>query len=120
MYSKNILLIGGSTLAKEFSAGLQNAGAMVATATDNKQAFAMSESFRPDAMVLVMPVYSESAAEFVTSIRSHKAFATIPIIYLGNFIESSDNIILQRLGVRTLTLGPVPTTEAVRFILSLA
>lgn len=119
MYGKTILLIGNNNLAKEFQAAFQGAGLTVVYASNNKQALAMSDNFRPDGIVFVMPVYSESAGEFVASIRSHKAFSSVPIIYLGDFIESSDSIILQRQGVHTLTLGPVPTSEAVRYILSL-
>lgn len=117
MYARSILLIGEGPMLKEFSFALQNNGVAVTTAGSNKKALETLQKFRFEAIVFVVPVYWESVGELVQSVRKMPGLETIPIIYLGNFIESSDTIILQRQGVKTLTLGPVPTQEAVRFLL---
>jgi hypothetical protein len=55
----------------------------------------------------------------VAKIRGEKLLEHVPIIYLGDFIEANDQLILKRQGVHTMTLGPVPETEAVRFIMKI-
>ena len=118
-YGKKILLVGDSLKVKEFQNELLREGVGVTLIPDPKRALAfLTESERPDGIVFIIPVYWESVSEFVEKIKGNQRLATVPLIYLGDFIESSDQIILKSQGVYTLTLGPVPTPEAVRFILS--
>ncbi len=115
---KKILLVGETAKVKEFDQALRRAGATVTIAVDTKQALKRLEAERPDGIVFVVPVYWESVADFVTKVRGQTAFVTLPIIYLGDFIEANDQVMLKRQGVHTLTLGPVPTEEAVRYVFS--
>lgn len=118
-YGKKILLVGDSLKVKEFQHELLREGIGVTLSPDPKQALAfLADKERPDGIVFIIPVYWESVSEFVKQIKDDQRLATVPLIYLGDFIESNDQIILKSQGVHTLTLGPVPTQEAVRFIIS--
>src|SRR3989344_5727966 len=118
-YGKKILLVGDSLKVKEFQNELLHEGVGVTLIPDPKRALTfLADSERPDGIVFVIPVYWESISEFVEKIKADQHLETIPIIYLGDFIESNDQVVLKSQGVFTLTLGPVPTQEAVRFILS--
>lgn len=116
---KRLLLVGDNLKVKEFAAGLGAAGAEVVLVPEINQALAWVKSIKipPDGVVFILPVYWESVADFVAAVRNEPRLARLPLIYLGDFIEASDQIILKRAGVHTLTLGPVPTSEAVRYIL---
>ena len=116
-YVKNILLVGETVKVKEFQQSLRRAGAAVTLVGDTTAALAAARQDRPDGIVFVVPVYWESVADFVAAIRREPTLAAVPIVYLGDFIEANDQLILKRQGVHTLTLGPVPPAEAVRYIL---
>lgn len=115
--SKNLLLIGDSVKVKEFQRLLKQSGAVATIAPNIDRALALAEADRPDGIVFILPVYWESVSPFVEKVRQNQALASVPIIYLGEFIEASDQIVLKRQGVHTMTLGPVPEAEIVRFIL---
>lgn len=118
-YGKKVLLVGDSLKVKEFQNELSREGVGVTLIPDPKQALAfLANSERPDGIVFIIPVYWESISEFVEKIKTDPRLSLVPLIYLGDFIESNDQVILKAQGVFTLTLGPVPTQEAVRFILS--
>ncbi len=118
-YGKKILLVGDSLKVREFQNELLREGIGVTLIPDPKQALTfLADKERPDGIVFIIPVYWESVSEFVKKIKEDQRLATVPLIYLGDFIESNDQVILKAQGVHTLTLGPVPTQEAVRFILS--
>ncbi|MEA1929308.1 MAG: hypothetical protein U9M92_00255 [Patescibacteria group bacterium] len=118
-HGKEVVLIGDSLKVKEFQYGLEREGATVALVANSKKAMAyLQEADKPDGIVFIIPVYWENVSKFVDEVKADKRLATVPIIYMGDFIESTDQIVLKRQGVHTLTLGPVPTQEAVRFILS--
>ena len=114
-------MVGDTNRVKEFAAAFGATG----TATENAEsdtaalAYLKSAAVLPEAVVFIVPVYWESVGGFVEAVRADPALKKLPIVYLGDFIEANDQIFLKRLGVFTLTLGPVPTEEAVRYILKL-
>lgn len=113
----HILLVGDSIRIKEMSAVLLRFGRPVVLASDVEKALELAEVSPPAGIVFVLPTYWESVGDFVGRIRANKILKGTPIFYLGDFIESNDQLILKRQGVFTMTLGPVPLEEAARFIL---
>ena len=120
-HRKTLLLVGDNHRVREFAGAFGAAGAATETAPDNTAALAYLKSATtlPDAIVFIVPVYWESVGDFVSAVRADQALEKLPIVYLGDFIEANDQLFLKRLGVYTLTLGPVPTEEAVRYVLKL-
>lgn len=116
---KTLLLVGDRARVKEFAGEFAAAGTATETASDNHTALAYLQSAEilPDAVVFIVPVYWESVGEFVKAMRATPALAAVPIVYLGDFIEANDQLFLKRAGVHTLTLGPVPPSEVVRYVL---
>lgn len=121
MHKKTLLLVGDTNRVKEFAAAFSRAGTTTESAEGNDAALAYLKkaTVLPDAIVFIVPVYWESVGGFVEAVRGDPKLAKLPMIYLGDFIESNDQLFLKRLGVYTLTLGPVPTEEAVRYIIKL-
>lgn len=120
-HKKTLLLVGDNSRMREFAIAFAAAGTATESAESDAAALAYLKSATtlPDAVVFIVPVYWESVGGFVTEIRKDPALEKLPIVYLGDFIESNDQLFLKRAGVFTLTLGPVPTEEAVRYILKL-
>jgi len=118
---KTLLLVGDTNRVKEFAGAFANAGTATETTGDNAGALAYLKSadVLPDAVVFIVPVYWESVGGFVEAVRADPKLEKLPLVYLGDFIEANDQLFLKRLGVFTLTLGPVPTEEAVRYILKI-
>ena len=114
------LLIGGDNLkARDFADSLAATGATPETAPDEHVALQFLQEAKelPDGVVFIVPVYWEAVGGFVEKMRKDERLKEVPIIYLGDFIESNDQLFLKRQGVHTLTLGPVPMAEAVRYVL---
>lgn len=118
-FTKKLLLIGDTAKVKEFAAVLSTS-AYVTVVPDIKSGLATARQLIPDAIVFIVPVYWENLLPFIEEIRKEPTLKLKPIIYAGDFIEGTDQIMLKREGVHTITLGPVPTQEIARFILSLA
>lgn len=118
---QTLLLVGDNPRQREFAAAFAAAGTASESAPDNAAALSYLKSAKtlPAGVVFVVPVYWESVGDFVTALRSDPRLEKLPIIYLGDFIEANDQLMLKRQGVYTLTLGPVPTEEAVRYILKI-
>jgi hypothetical protein len=117
--AKKILLIGDTPKVKEFAAVLQNS-ASVMLAENLKTGLLTAKAMIPDAIVFIVPVYWENLLPFIEEVKKEASLRLKPIIYVGDFIEATDQTVLKRAGVHTITLGPVPTQEVARFILSLA
>lgn len=115
----HLLLVGDNARVKEFASVFAEGGATSETAGGNDAALAYLKIADPlpDGIVFIVPVYWEAVGGFVEEVRKDERLAAIPIIYLGDFIEANDQIALKRQGVHTLTLGPVPTPEAARYVL---
>jgi hypothetical protein len=120
-HPKTLLLVGDNARAKEFAAAFAAAGTEPEIAENNPAALAYLKSTEilPDGIVFIVPVYWESVGDFVKEVHEDTRLTKVPIVYLGDFIEANDQLMLKRLGVFTLTLGPVPTEEAVRYVLKL-
>lgn len=116
-FAKNVLLIGDSLKVRGFQRLLEQQGVITALAPDTNRALQLAKTDPPDGIVFILPVYWESIADFVKKIREQKLLEHTKLIYLGDFIESSDQLVLKQQGVYTMTLGPVPETEVVRFII---
>jgi hypothetical protein len=118
-HRKKVLLVGESTRIKQFATSFASAG-VIADLVENDHAalaYLRNAPEAPDGIVFIVPVYWESVGSFVDEIRKDARYARVPIVYLGDFIEANDQLFLKRQGVETLTLGPVPDAEAVRFAL---
>ena len=119
MARQTLLIVGDNVKAREFAGALAATGAVPEEAADEHAALAYLQSTDtlPDGVVFIVPVYWEAVGGFVDTMRKDPRLANLPIIYLGDFIEANDQVFLKRQGVHTLTLGPVPMAEAVRFVL---
>lgn len=115
---KKLLLIGDTGKVKELGGLLQSA-ASVTIVPNAKMGLISAKADPPDAIVFIIPVYWENLLPFVEAVRQSPALKFKPIIYVGDFIEGVDQTMLKQHGVHTITLGPVPTPEIVRYILSL-
>lgn len=119
MARQSLLVVGDNLKAREFVGALAATGVLPETAPDEHVAlrFLQEAAVLPDGIVFIVPVYWEAVGGFVEKMRKDPRLKEVPIIYLGDFIESNDQLFLKRQGVHTLTLGPVPMAEAVRFVL---
>lgn len=119
MARQRLLLVGDNMKEREFAAAFAAAGTAVEAAPDEHAAleYLKAAAGAPDGVVFIVPVYWEAVGGFVTEMKGDPRLANVPIVYLGDFIESNDQLFLKRQGVHTLTLGPVPTEEAVRYVL---
>ena len=116
MNSKKILLVGGSREIYSFSVQLKNAGFTVDSADNPDLAYEKTKEMRPDAAIFIHLSYWEAVGQFAEKIRKEKGCEHIKILYLSSEIEGNDQPQLQKFGVRTFTLGPVPEAEVIRFI----
>jgi hypothetical protein len=114
--SKTALLIGSSVTVREYKDQLISAGLRVETRENFNQALADIHAIRPDIIGIILPNYFETVTRFVEDIRRISAYNTVPLVYVGGMIEGADDAILRQYGVKTLTLGPVQTSEIARFI----
>lgn len=114
--SKIALLIGNSVTVREYAAELIHAGVHVETREDFNKALADIGTIRPNVIGIILPNYFETVTKFVQNLRNLSAYNNIPLIYVGGMIEGADDAILRKYGVKTLTLGPVQTSEIARFI----
>ena len=120
MAAPKLLLVGDNLKVKEFRAALLKSGAgAVMTVPETADALAVGRREAPDGIVFILPVYWESVSDFVAKLRAEPTLAAVPIIYFGDFIEANDQVRVKAQGVHPMTLGPVPLSESVRFILSL-
>ena len=117
--SKQVLIVGASREVRPFQNLLQKEGLGVSVIENLNLAFEEAKKMHPQAILFILPVYWEPITDFVKKIKAEEGFSEVPIIYLGSLIEGEDQIILQQHGVITLTLGPVPTEEIVRYIVNL-
>lgn len=115
--SKTALLIGGSITVREYADQLAHAGLHVETREDFNKALADIQMIRPDIIGIILPNYFESVTKFVQNLRNMSAYNHVPLVYVGGMIEGADDAILRQYGVKTLTLGPVQTSEIARFII---
>lgn len=115
--SQTALLIGGSVTVREYADQLARGGLRVETREDFNKALADIGSIHPDVIAIILPNYFESVTRFVQDLRNISAFNRVPLIYVGGMIEGADDAILRQYGVKTLTLGPVQTSEIARFII---
>jgi len=118
-FGKKVLLVGDTQKVKVFRGLLEQQGVLTTFTPNIERALALAKSGPPDGIIFILPVYWESVSDFVAKIRGEKLLERVPIIYLGDFIEANDQLILKRQGVYTMTLGPVPEVEAVRFIMKI-
>ena len=116
---KRILVYGDDHKAREVQSSLANAGAETELVSGIEKTLSELERTQPDALVFVLQVYWEGALDLVKQIRKLPGLERMPIFYLGDFIESHNQIYLQEKGVKTLTLGPVPAEESARYIIKL-
>lgn len=114
-----MLLIGDTVKVREFEAALASEAAVTVVPTI-AGALLTGPRLVPDAFVFIVPVYWENLLPFIETIKKDKNLRSKPIIYVGDFIEGVDQTMLKQHGVHTITLGPVPTQEIARYILSLA
>lgn len=115
-----LLLVGGQTELKRFIGLFREAGFSILTAERIAEALSVTKKIRVQGIIFIIPVYWEPITRFVEQVRQMKGYSDdeVPIFYLGKLIEGEDQKILQRYGVKTVTLGPVPESELVRYIIS--
>lgn len=112
-----ILLVGESSEISVFASLLRNEGLIVTTISQVRDALEVVKKIEPDAIVFVLPRYWDAITDFVDLLRADKKFEDTVVIYAGSLIEGEDQHILHQKGVKTVTLGPLPPTEVVRFIM---
>lgn len=115
--AKTVLLIGNSVTIREYAQQLARAGLRVETRGDFNQALLDIGSIQPDVIGIILPNYFEAVTRFVENIKNMPRLADVPLVYVGGMIEGADDAILRQYGVKTLTLGPVQTSEITRFII---
>ncbi|PJE64645.1 MAG: hypothetical protein COU90_02275 [Candidatus Ryanbacteria bacterium CG10_big_fil_rev_8_21_14_0_10_43_42] len=114
--AKHILLVGDANSRKPFLKLFEKAGILITEGENMKIAFEKALALKLDGILFVTPRYWDDVTRFVDDIRTHPGFENMPIIYIGALIEGEDMRILQMKGVHTLTLGPVPHEEMVRYV----
>ena len=114
-----VLIVGDTADVMRFKFLLEEEGVGIWSADKFHKALEIALQDHPDAIMFVLPRYWEDVTEFIKKIRSHTELAETIIFYLGSLIEGEDQILLHRWGVKTLTLGPVPDTEVVRYVMRL-
>lgn len=117
-FHPTLLLIGGSTDLKRFIPLFSEAGFAMLTAERLEEALEIARRARVQGIIFVIPVYWEPITRFVEQVRELKGYSEmdVPMFYLGKLIEGEDQRILQRYGVHSVTLGPVPDSELARYI----
>jgi len=116
---KTILILGNASRAREYADLLRAGGARVVASESVENGLSEILAVRPDAVAIILPQYFSSATALVEAVRRHEDINKTPIVYVGGMIEGADMSILQRYGVKTMTLGPVTPSEIVRFILKM-
>lgn len=118
-YGKRILIYGDDHRAREMQGHLAQVGAQTEIVFGVEKTLSELERVMPDALVFVVQVYQENILDLVKKVHEIPGLEQMPILYMGDFIESKNQLYLQAIGVKTLTLGPVPAEEGARYILSL-
>jgi len=113
---KHIIIVGDSQLLSEFRPLFVYYGIGVTEVLKMNLTLETVKKEQPDAVVFLLPRYWDDVTRFVQELRQDKAFETTPILYIGSLIEGEDQRILHQMGVQTLTLGPLPPQEVVRYI----
>ncbi len=116
MQEKKVLIVGGSREVYSFSSLLTKEGFVVSSSENAELAYDDAKKFLPRTVVFIHPPYWERVAYFAEHIRKEKGLERLKIVYLSSEIEGNDQPMLQKYGVRTFTLGPVPEAEIIRFI----
>lgn len=119
-FHPTLLLVGGQTELKRFIGLFREAGFSILTAERIAEALSVTKKTHVQGIIFIIPVYWEPITRFVEQVRQMKGYSDdeVPIFYLGKLIEGEDQKILQRYGVKTVTLGPVPESELARYITS--
>ena len=119
--NRKILFVSSPTEALPFIKAIKAQGNAeeITTIEDVNKAYDEAVKMDPGIIVFILPVYWQSITKFVQKFRDDPRFAKTELVYIGSLIESVDSKILHDLGVKTLTKGPMPTEEMVRFILKL-
>lgn len=119
-FHPTLLLVGGQTELKRFIGLFREAGFSILTAERIAEALSTTKKIQVQGIIFIIPVYWEPITRFVEQVRQTKGYSDdeVPIFYLGKLIEGEDQKILQRYGVKTVTLGPVPESELARYIIS--
>lgn len=116
--NSSIIIIGSPLKVTTYAELMKKEGVKVIVVESYQGALEEAERTKPGAIVMIVPVYITSVIEFAEKIRKSEALKDTPLVYIGSdVIESAYSKILHNLGVKTLTLGPVPVEEMVRFIL---
>jgi two-component SAPR family response regulator len=116
--AKRIIIYGDDHRARELQYGLSLLEAETEVVNGAEKALAELERVQPDALVFVLKVYWEGALDLVKKIKEIKGLEHMQIFYIGDFIESKNQLFLQEKGVKTITMGPVPPEESARYILN--
>lgn len=115
----HILLVGDPHALENFSLSLTRAGVAVTSVEKVSAVMAAAEKIKPNAIVFILPRYWDDITLFVDDLRKNEEFTETPILYVGSLIDGEDQRVLQQKGVKTLTLGPLPPQEVVRYILNM-
>ena len=113
---KTVLLVGDSVMQDRFVPWFTRDGVAVTSVEKFADTLAIAKKVRPRAIVFVAPRYWEDVPSFVTAARKIDHLSYVPIFYLGALVEGQDQVVLRQHGVKTITLGPVPDPEIVRFV----
>ncbi|MBI4114384.1 MAG: hypothetical protein HY445_00905 [Candidatus Niyogibacteria bacterium] len=113
-----LLIIGDSQNIKRFAPHFQSEGFKLLVVEKISEALFAAQQNRLHGIVFIVPVYWQPITHFVEEVRKLKGYAhfEVPIFYLGKLIEGEDQKILQKHGVKVLTLGPVPDSEIARYV----
>ena len=118
--SKDILFVSTPSHAHPFMGPLKDSGFNVIIKENFDAAFAEAQKLKPAIIVFYLPQYWQNITEFVKKLRAIPEFETTPMVYIGGMIEGQDQEVIRSLGVKTLTKGPLPELEMVRFMVKLA
>ena len=119
MLQKHILLVGDTHILEPFLGPLRAEGIAITVIPQVRSVLEKTKLLHPTAIVFVLPRYWDDITVFVDEIRKDAEFEQTPILYVGSLIEGEDQHILQQKGVKTLTLGPLPPQEVVRYLLDM-
>ena len=114
--SKHILIVGGSELVGQFVSLLGRYDISAVKVGEVHHAMKALEKEQVDAIVFILPRYWDDVTRFVQELRTKKAYTDTPVLYVGSLVEGEDQRVLHQYGVKTLTLGPLPPEEVVRYI----
>ncbi|MEK7063357.1 MAG: hypothetical protein AAB955_01540 [Patescibacteria group bacterium] len=115
--AKRLLIYGNDHRAREVQGALAQSGAATELVYGVSETLSELERTLPDGLIFVLQVYWDGALDLVKRIKAMTGFERMPIFYVGDFIESKNQIFLKELGVKTLTMGPVPPQEISRYIM---